>query len=499
MAAKRPELGTARAGFGRRHRKKLALLALVALALPLAHWTIGLTTRLSPPAVSEIADLPVEHGGIRRVGASFARMRGGVRELYLAGDPEMIGSSQARLNYDHMVANEADLWRDFAHFVPFAPARALMMDLSRVRYRHVDEGFPEARRHEIAAEARAFDPDPFASHLPTYQRMVFLHSLYDIALSFEHSPLIGCSTFGLGPGATRDGHTLFARAFDFEAGDVFDRDKAVYFVRGDGVIPFASVAWPGLIGVMSGMNLEGVAVVVHGARAGEPRTTGEPVVFMLREVLERAHDTDEAIAILKRQTVMVSHIVIVADSHGHFAAVERAPGEPAFVRESVDPDRFAVSNHFEGPLAGDPKNQSVRANTTTLPRRARLDELLAKVGPHEGDVPRAIAMLRDHACAGGVECQLGDRRSIDALIATHGIVADTTDKILWVSAGPHLSGRFVRFDLKVELSPEHDPAADAPPETTDEDPILHDGRYAAGRARAGGPHLGAGDAPKETR
>jgi hypothetical protein len=259
------------------------------------------------------------------------------------------------------------------------------------------------------------------------------------------------------------------------------------------------VAWPGLIGVMSGMNLEGVTVVVHGARAREPRTTGEPVVFMLREVLERAHDTSEAIEILKGQDVMVSHIVIVGDARGHFAAVERAPGEPAFVRDRwADPDRVAVTNHFEGPLADDPKNQAVRANTTTLPRRARLDELLHEVGPHEADVPRAIAMLRDHTCAGGVECELGDRRTIDALIATHGIVADTTDKILWVSAGPHLSGRFVRFDLKVELSPTHDPFADTAPETIAEDPILADGRYKAGRLRAGGPKLG-GDAVKESR
>jgi isopenicillin-N N-acyltransferase-like protein len=140
----------------------------------------------------------------------------------------------------------------------------------------------------------------------------------------------------------------------------------------------------------------------------------------------------------------------------------------------------------------------VRANTTTLPRRARLDEMLGAVAPHSADVASAVAMLRDHTCAGGVVCQLGDRRAIDALIATHGIVADTTDKILWVSAGPHLSGHFVRFDLKVELSPTHDPTTDAPPETIPDDPILHDGRYDAARARARGPKLG-GDAKKETR
>ena len=58
-----------------------------------------------------------------------------------------------------MVDNERSLWGDFSHYVPFAPARALIMDLSRVRYRHVDQGFPEPRRREVAAQARAFAPD----------------------------------------------------------------------------------------------------------------------------------------------------------------------------------------------------------------------------------------------------------------------------------------------------------------------------------------------------
>ncbi len=473
----------------RRPRTWLRFVLAILVAVPLAHALVVATTRLRPPAVRLPEAAVTEQDGVRRTGRSYARVRGGVREVHLEGSPEAIGAAEARLNYDRMVENEGTLWREFARHVPVALARALVLDIGRVRYRHVDEGFPEARRLEVAAEALAFDPDPYDGHLSTYHRMVFLHALYDMALSFEHSPLIGCSTFALGPAATADGHTLLARAFDFEAGDVFDRDKAVYFVRGDGVLPFASVAWPGLVGVMSGMNSEGVAIVVHGGRAGVPRATGEPVVFSLRDVLEQAHDAAEAVAILSRQEVMVSHIVIVADASGRVAVVERAPGLPAFVRDRWDdPARVGVTNHFEGPLASDAKNVAVRAGTTTLARRARLDELLAAVGPREGSIGRALAMLRDHACAGGARCDLGDRRSIDALIATHGIIADTTDRVLWVSAGPHLSGRFVRFDLKVELAAGREAREEAEPETLPEDPIVRDGRYAAGQARllAGG-------------
>jgi hypothetical protein len=350
-------------------------------------------------------------------------------------------------------------------------------------------------RLELAAKARAFDPDPYADRLPTFHRMVMLHTLYDVALSFEQSPLLGCSTFALGPEATRDGHTLVARAFDFEAGEVFDREKVVYLARPDGRVPFASVAWPGLVGVVTGMNAEGVVMVVHGGRAGEPRATGVPVVFAVRDALERARSAPEATAILASQEVMVSHIVFVADARGRVAVVERAPGRPAFVRDKhADPNRVALTNHFEGPLADDARDARVRATTTTLDRRARLDELLATVGPGEADAARALAMLRDHTCAKGAACALGDRRTIDALIATHGVVADATARVLWVSAGPHLSGKFVRYDVGAMLDAHYDLAQAPEPEASAPDAILGDGRYEEGRERAGRARVG-GDKP----
>lgn len=463
----------------------LGAVAVVALGA-IAHVGISAACRMRAPADATSLRVPIieTEGDVRRAGASFVRTNGGIREVHLSGDAAAIGAAHGALLRDRMIANEGDLWGELDRLVPLAPARMLLLDVGRLRYRTVDRGMPDARRLEIAAEANALAPDPFATRMPTYERLVMLHALYDIALSFEHSPLVGCSTFGLGPAATQDGHTLLARAFDFEAGEIFDRDKAVFFVKGAGTIPFASVSWPGLVGVMSGMNAAGLALVVHGGRAGEPRTLGLPVVFSTRETLERAHDVEEAASILAAQQVMVSHVVILADAKGRFAVVERAPGQPATVRRDfADPARVAVTNHFEGPLARDPKNEAVRAHTTTLPRRARLDELLQGVGPHQADVPRAVSMLRDHACAGGTACPLGDRRSIDAFIATHGIVADTTARTLWVSAGPQLSGKFVAFDLDAAFADDGRGPASTP-RVIDADPILSDGRYPAARAHA---------------
>ncbi len=474
-----------------KRRTKLITLAAIVLAPIAAHFTIVKATHIEPPKIDLPQETMVEKNGVRFVGPSYAMERAGVREAYLEGTPEELGERDARLLGDRMNADETSLWKTFEHFVPLSVLRTLIIDISRVQYRHIEDNVPAPRRRELAAAASAMQPDPNASHMPTYERVVFLHSVYDISLSFEHSPLIGCSAFALGPSATKDGHVIVGRAFDMEIGDVFDTDKVVYFVRENGRIPYASVAWPGLTGVLTGMNSEGVTILVNGARAAAPKTTGLPVVFSLRETLQSAHDTDEAVAVLSKQDVMVSHIVFVADAKGKFAVVERAPGHPAFVRRNFsDPERVGVTNHFEGDLKDDPKNISVRDHTSTLARRARLDEMLSTVAPASADVTSALSMLRDHACAHGESCSLGDRRSIDALIATHGVIADATDRVLWVSKGPHLSGAFVKFDLKETFAPNHDPLSEGAPETIGEDPILSDGRYEEGRKRAGGPKIG---------
>ena len=474
-----------------RHRRKLIALASLVAAPLAAHGLVGVVVRVVPPAITLPALERREVGGVVTVGAGRATRARGVIEAHLAGTPEEIGAQHSALLYGPMVENERDLWAGFAAVVPFAPARVAMFDFGRVLHRNVDANFPDERRRELAAQAARFSPDPYAGRLPTYERMVFLHALYDISLGFEGSPLLGCSAFGLGGAATADGHTLVARAFDFDVADVFDRDKAVFFVKPEGAIPFASVSWPGLVGVLTGMNAEGVFVSVNGARAREPETRGVPVVLSLRETLERARTTEEATRLLASQEVMVSHLVFVADARGAFAVVERAPHAPAHVvTRFADPARVALTNHFEGPLRDDPRDQAVRAKSTTLARRARLDELLAAVPAGSATPASTLAMLRDHTCARAESsCALGDRRTIDALIATHGVIADTTARTLWVSAGPHLSGRFIGFDLSRELATN---VVAAPPVQRDlpEDALLHDAAgYAAGRRRAGGPLL----------
>jgi hypothetical protein len=460
-------------------RYALVVLAALALSLGVFHVAVGRAARLLPPSVV-VPQLEVEGeaGGLRRIGDAYARPVGSLLQVGLAGTPETIGYTHARLLYPEMVENEGVLLGRFRDQVPARVARSLLLDLAQLRYRNVDREMSDDRLREIAAGSRGFQPDPYTELFPTFQRFVYLNALYDISLSFEGSPLIGCTTFTFDHEATVDGSGMLARAFDFEVDDIFDRRKAVFLVRETGKIPFASVAWPGLVGVVSGMNLEGVALVVHGGRAREPRALGEPVVHALRRVLSEAHSSDEAVRLLASRTPMVSHIVIVTDKSGHSIVIERAPGAADTVRSL--PSRAATTNHFEAELSQDPKNLRVREHTSTLPRRARADELLRSLPPSTVTPLTAATLLRDREGAAGTKLELGDRRAINALIATHGVVMETGSRTLWVSESPHLLGQFHAFDLKRLLADDYDPTRDTTPSPSlPADELLSSGRYDA--------------------
>jgi isopenicillin-N N-acyltransferase like protein len=454
----------------------LVLFGFIA-ALPLGlHFGIVWLARISPPQVTVPTGKPRSIApALLTFGRSYAFEHDGLLEVRLTGTPEEIGAAHARLLYQDMLDTQGALYAELDRHVPTRLGRLILFDLAQLRFRNVHRGMSSERIREIAAGAKAFSPDPYADVFPTFQRDVYLNALYDIALSFERSPLVGCTTFTLTGSAAAAGHTLLARAFDFEVNEVYDRRKAVFLVEEKGKIPYASVAWPGLVGVVSGMNAEGVAVVVHGARAGEIRTDGEPVVQTLRRLLATAHDAGQAVEVLGQHAPMVSHIVVLADAAGRTLVVERVPGLAPYRYEL--PPRAAVTNHFVGPSADDPKNQRVEATTSTLDRWRRGQQLVGRLA-RPATVEDAVGLLRDRRGVNDLALPLGDRRAIDALIATHGVIMDTRERTLWVSVSPHLLGRFVAFDLAQLLDPRHEPPSSASPaRSIPPDPLLTSGQY----------------------
>ena len=62
-----------------------------------------------------------------------------------------------------------------------------------------------------------------------------------------------------------------------------------------------------MAGVVSGMNRAGVSVTINGAPSSLPGETATPVAMVARDVLQKAHNLDEALKILREREGLCLH------------------------------------------------------------------------------------------------------------------------------------------------------------------------------------------------
>lgn len=440
----------------------LTLVALVSDAV------IERIARIEPPpvprgvqAAATVLPLTV-HGDRVYVGDNWMGRRRGVWELHLAGAPYTLGYAQARLGNRLQLEQETYMFDEFHRYVPSRVARFLIRLGVMLRYRHLGELLPPERQLELAGLA-AGGIDLYADFLPLYHRMVFYHALHDITQTLEHSPLLGCTAFAAAGRGTKDGHLIIGRNFDFEGPTIFDRDKVVLLSRPRGKIPFASVAWAGMTGVVTGVNAEKIYVSINAARTDDPGHVGIPVEVLLRQIMENARSIDDVVRLV-RAPVLVPDLYMVGDGKtGEAVVIERSPSRLTVRRLDPATGWLALTNHMLTPaFAHDQRNDYLKRYTTSGARYDRLVELLKK-NAGQIDPAGALAILRDKRGVDDLELGLGNRNALDAIIATHSVVLDATDMVLWVGRGPHLTGPYVAFDLLRELSSTERPApADLP-------------------------------------
>ncbi len=464
---------------------------LARLAALLAAALVGACAPSRPAGAPAAAapDLPVEtRGEVRRLGASWVApvvppgASHGILVGRFSGAPYDLGLAFGRLTRPWIRSQETHLDTLFAALIPGGLKRSFIRQLSAFRLRSLPDEIPPDLLVSIAGLADGYEPVPPASGWNAYRRMLDLHALHDVSQRFVDAPALAAACTGFAA-KTPEGGVLLARNFDFEGGDIFDRQKLVSVVAAEGKIPYLSVGFSGMLGVVSGFNREGIGVALQAIAGGENAGSGTPVTLLLADVLRNESTWDGAVDRLRRGKVFVSDLILLADAKSRrIAVVEKSPS--AFAVREAKGDWIAATNEAE--------DAGVRSRARALPpestskkRRARLDVLLAEKGAAL-DVLAAVSILRDRRGADGTDLGPGNRNAIDASIAAHSVVFDLARRRAWVAAFPHTLGPYVPVDLEAVL------ASDAPPtpaaEPVPADPWLVSGgfdRYRRARAALG--------------
>jgi isopenicillin-N N-acyltransferase-like protein len=176
--------------------------------------------------------------------------------------------------------------------------------------------------------------------------------------------VVNCSTFVLEPPATKNDTVIFGRNLDFPDRGVAHKHSMVMVYRPDGKYAFASVTWPGMAGVLSGMNEHGLCLAVMNVYNKKDTVKGVPYVLLFRRVLENCRTFDEAKKLLEKTDRTCGNNLMVVDASGKCGVFE-LDHEQCKVRE---PEEGAViaTNHWRL----DPANES-----QTCPRWFRLNQL----------------------------------------------------------------------------------------------------------------------------
>ena len=165
-------------------------------------------------------------------------------------------------------------------------AMGITQDKIMQAYAAMEPFIPKKYKEEMAGLAEG-------SGVPL-KEIHMLHAIPD--LSEYH-----CTFFVAWDGATKDHDLYQIRALDYAMNAHFQDHPALIVYKPDSANAFVNVGWLGFIGVVSGMNARQLAVSEIGENFGPEHETlqGEPMPFVLRDVLEQAGTVEQGIDIIK--------------------------------------------------------------------------------------------------------------------------------------------------------------------------------------------------------
>lgn len=392
------------------------------------------------PVVKKIADSVFYTGN-----NFFIKNKQQLWELYIEGDPLERGLAMGSLTDSLLKKQEHFMFDKVNDLIPSnfkkRTLRNFLKWYNRKLYLHVDNEF----QTEIYGMSKYASKD--LDHIaPSFLRDLYLHGAHDIGHAVQDLAMVGCTSFAVWGDKTDDGNLILGRNFDFYAGDAFAKEKIVAFINPDEGYSFMSVTWPGMIGVCSGMNSEGLTVTINAGKSKIPLIAKTPISIVTREILQYASNLEEAIAIAKKRNVFVSESIMVGSAKDNKAILIEIAPDNLDVFETPNSNELICSNHFQSDgLKNNKRNLRQIKNSHSQYRFDRMEQLLSQNQKITPEI--AVDILRNKEGLDNKPLGYGNEKALNQLLAHHGIVFQPTQKLVWVSANPYQLGEFVCYDL----------------------------------------------------
>ncbi len=256
-----------------------------------------------------------------------------------------------------------------------------------------------------------------------YKEILLYHAMRDIG------QVLMCSSFVVLPQATKNRELIYGRNFDFLKGGSLE--NLLTFYEPDKGNSFVSIGWPGMIGVVSGMNDKGLTVGILTAYSKDVSFDGIPSCFLMRKVLQYANNIEEAEEIIIKSKRTGPNIILLADEKK--ALIIECSATKYALRKPQN-GLLISSNHFLSPIyENDRKRKEALESGDSEARYGRMEKLL-KENCGQIDVEYGIEILRD-----------------DIILkenTLHSVIFLPRTLEFLIAQDPRASGNFIRFHLK---------------------------------------------------
>ena len=368
----------------------------------------------------------------------------GLWEAHISGDPSERGVKYGVLCKDLLRSQEDFFVKQIHEMIPSNWWVKFLHKLIIISNRNMAQHIPERYRDEISAIS-LFCTEDYNIYGKPYVRQLNYHAAHDIGHAMQEYMLVGCSSFACWGGQSESGELVVGRNFDFYVGDDFAKNKIILFVEPEEGYKFASISWPGMMGVLSGMNEEGLTITINAAKGKIPTSSAMPISLLAREILQFASNIDEAYAIAQKFETFVSESLLIGSAKdGCAAIIEKTPENIALYKS--DNSRVVCTNHYQSSeFVHDAYNVENIATSDSAYRHERINELLDAALPLTTE--EAVAILRNRYGKGGSDIGLSNEKSINQFIAHHSVVFEPSKLRFWVTTSPWQLGEYVCYDL----------------------------------------------------
>lgn len=386
-----------------------------------------------------------------RVGNNWLRKNQyGIWEMYLEGASYERGLIYGALAFDLINQQEQVFVDQLRNMIPSASLLKWLKYFVGWFNRDINQYIQQENLEEIYGISKSFSNDYDFIGAP-YYRVLNYHAAHDIGHALTDLNMVGCTSFAANKEFSADSSLIIGRNFDFNMGDRFAENKLMLFMKPDSGYAFSSVSWAGFTGIVSGMNEKGLTVTLNAAKSDIPYKAKTPISLLAREILQYAMTIEEAVAIAKKRETFVSESLLIGSAQDDKAIIIEKTPTKMDVFDSGQ-SLTMCANHYQSPLlVNEPANLENIETSDSKYRFQRMKQLIDHTAPVS--VSSGISMLRNQEGLDNKFIGYGNPKSINQLLAHHGIIFKPVERKLWVSANPYQMGMFVGYDLNNTFSP----------------------------------------------